>query len=265
VSDYDAAYYETHCGPIPYRRDEPAWSELNAAIADEIMRAVDPCSALDAGCGLGFLVEELRRRGVDAHGVEISDFALSQVPAELQRYVRARSVTEDLGGPYDIVTCIEVLEHLPEADARTAVARLAVAAPRVLFSSTPDDFAEPTHVNVRPPDYWIDLFAEHGLEPGIELDARVVARHAIYFRLPDLYDRAYRKRYGDLQEPYARGKGLGAVLRWRRAVDRRFATSREGVRRRPGGREHRAAHARDYERLTCGCKDSCATLHRDRT
>jgi 2-polyprenyl-3-methyl-5-hydroxy-6-metoxy-1,4-benzoquinol methylase len=219
VSEYDSAYYETHCGPIPYRRDQLVWSELNAGIAAEIVRAVGPRTALDAGCGLGFLVEELRRRGVDARGVEISEFALSQIPDELRPYVRAGSVTEDLDGPFDIVTCVEVLEHVPEVDARTAVARLAAAAPRVLFSSTPDDFAEPTHVNVRPRGYWVGLFAEHGLEPGEELDATLVAPHAIYFRRPNLYDRAYYERYGEVQGPYAWGnptweRFFGDVAQW---------------------------------------------------
>ena len=32
----------------------------------------------------------------------------------------------------------------------------------ILFSSTPDDFDEPTHVNVRPASWWIERFAERG-------------------------------------------------------------------------------------------------------
>lgn len=137
---------------------------------------------LDAGCAIGFLVEELRARGVDASGIDVSEYALAQVPDALRPYCRLQPITGDLGGPYDLVTCIEVLEHLPEADAWPAVRSLCdAAAYGVLFSSSPSDFAEPTHVNVRPRQYWIGLFARAGFKRSSRFDASVVTRHALYF------------------------------------------------------------------------------------
>jgi len=67
---------------------------------------------LDAGCAIGFLVEALRERGVDARGFDISEYAISQVPEHLQPYCTLGSITDEIDGRYDLITCIEVLEHL---------------------------------------------------------------------------------------------------------------------------------------------------------
>jgi len=38
-------------------------------------------------------------------------------------------------------------------------------APPNLFSSSPEAFDEPTHVNVQPPLYWLRIFREHSFGP----------------------------------------------------------------------------------------------------
>ena len=42
------------------------WLSSSASVADGIVRDLHPTSVLDAGCAMGFLVEALRQRGVDA-------------------------------------------------------------------------------------------------------------------------------------------------------------------------------------------------------
>ena len=64
---------------------------------------------------------------------------------------------------YDCVSSIEVIEHLYEEDAQAFLHALCGAADRVIFSSTPDDFEEPTHVNVQPPEYWAKRFVREGM------------------------------------------------------------------------------------------------------
>jgi hypothetical protein len=75
--------------------------------------------SLDIGAASGFLVEALLELGYDARGCDISEFAVSQAAPE----VRERLVVADLGswrgrrrvrgGPFSLVTALEVLEHLP--------------------------------------------------------------------------------------------------------------------------------------------------------
>ncbi|MBY0337375.1 MAG: methyltransferase domain-containing protein [Acetobacteraceae bacterium] len=178
ASDYDEAYYLSHCGPIPYTRERPEWGEFFGKVADEIARLLRPRTMFDAGCAHGFLVEAAWRRGIRTWGRDISEFAVSQVRRDLRDYVTAGSITESLGGPYDLVTCIEVLEHMPEEESLRAIAAMASAAPRILFSSSPIDFDEPTHINVKPPRWWLERFAEAGFAPVPEVDARFLTPHA---------------------------------------------------------------------------------------
>lgn len=221
---YDAEYYAHHLG-LPYRRGEAGWDEFFGRIADEIVARLNPATVLDVGCAIGFLVEKLRDRDVDARGIDISEYALSQAPTQLQPYLRPGSVTEELEGPYDLVVCIEVVEHLPESAAAAAVANLAAAGDAILFSSSPSDFAEPTHQNVRPIDYWLKLFAVHGFTRAAGFDATVVAPHAMLLRrqangVPGVvleYERWHTEQLERLAEKFERAdrraKGLEHDLR----------------------------------------------------
>ena len=51
----------------------------------------------------------------------------------------------------------------------------------MMTSSTPFDFKEATHFNVRPPDYWAELFARHGFSRAVDYDADFVTPWAMLF------------------------------------------------------------------------------------
>ena len=178
---YEELYYQEGLGP-PYRRGEPHWAEFFGTIADRIIEQLQPKTVLDAGCAIGFLVEELRNRGVEAYGVDASAWAISQVPAELGPCVTVASLTEQLDRDYDLITCFEVLEHMVGYEAEAAIANLCRHTDTILFSSTPTDFEEPTHVNVQQGDYWIGLFADQGFFRDLDHDASYVAQHAVLLR-----------------------------------------------------------------------------------
>jgi glycosyltransferase involved in cell wall biosynthesis/SAM-dependent methyltransferase len=184
---YDASYYEAY-GPRdeagqllspPYRRGEPHWKQFFGTIAERIIEQLSPQTVLDAGCAIGFLVEELRSRGVDARGVDVSEWAIAQAPPSLHEFCRVGSLTEEFDRHYDLIICMEVLEHLPGNEAEAIIANICRHCATVLFSSTPDDFKEPTHLNVQPTDYWIGLFAAQGFFRNLHHDASYVAPHAV--------------------------------------------------------------------------------------
>ena len=177
---YDERYYATRLGE-PCHRENPAWHVHIGRVADGIVAELAPRTFLDAGCGIGLLVEKLRERGVEAWGIEISDYALAQMPEHLRQHCWLASVTEPLPRSYDVIACIEVLEHLPAEAGTAAIANLAAHTDSILFSSSPEDFREPTHLNVQPTDYWVELFARHGFFRNLDLDAGFVAPHAIHF------------------------------------------------------------------------------------
>ncbi len=174
-------YFRCRFGSVPYERNEH-WLGVFNRIAEQIIARLEPRRVLDAGCAKGFLVEALRDRGVDAWGIDISPYAISQVRPDIRSYCRVASLTEPLEDTYDLITCIEVLEHMPPEEARPAIENLTRAAPTVLFSSTPSDFSESTHVNVQPPLHWLTLFFELDFWPDLQFDASFVAPRAILFR-----------------------------------------------------------------------------------
>src|SRR5262245_49383446 len=172
---YDQHYFETALGPVPYDRTHPEWLEFFGTVADQIVADIKPRRVLDVGCAKGFLVEALRDRGVEAYGIDASAYAIGEVRPDVQPYCRVASATDPFGSAYDLITCIEVLEHMDEADSRRALANICAAADDVLFSSTPDDLTEPTHVNVRPRSWWLARFAEQGFQLDVDYDAGFIA------------------------------------------------------------------------------------------
>ena len=180
-ADYGASYYLNYWGGGgPYERNE-RWLKFFDHVADGIVRDLHPISALDAGCAMGFLVEALRKRGVDASGVDISEYAISQVDPSVAEHCRVGSVTEPLGGRYDLIACIEVLEHIPPAETDAAIANLCGATDRLLVSSTPGDYGEPTHLNVQPPETWSAKLAQHGFMRDLDLDLSYISPWAALY------------------------------------------------------------------------------------
>jgi len=181
---FDEAYYQNCLGP-PYERNE-YWLGFFSNIAEQITRSLNPHRVLDAGCAMGMLVEAFWDRGVEAWGIDLSRYAISRVRPDMRMCCREASLIEPIEGRYDLITCIEVLEHMHEDEVRTAVANLTRVTDRILFSSTPDDFGERTHFTVRPPIYWLKLFAEFGFWPDLEYDASYITQHAMLLcRRPD--------------------------------------------------------------------------------
>lgn len=181
LSPYDEIYYRCHCGHIPYERSD-FWLRFFHAIAEQIVRAFRPRRVLDAGCAKGFLVEALWERGVQAYGIDVSEYAISEVRKDVRAYCRQASLASPIEGRFDLITCFEVLEHIPEEEALAAIRSMTAATDAILFSSTPTDLTEPTHVNVRPTISWIHAFADSGFAPDLLFDATFIAPHAFLLR-----------------------------------------------------------------------------------
>jgi hypothetical protein len=180
---YDAYYFAHGCGE-PYQRSE-VWLNLFKAFAERIDRDINPGTVLDAGCAMGFLVETLRNRGIEAWGVDISSYAISNVAPEIQEFCWVGSVTELFPRKYDLIVSIEVLEHLPIEESEKAVSNLCQHSEDILFSSTPFDYKEVSHFNVQPLEYWAELFARQGFYRDVDFNASFITPWAVRFRKKD--------------------------------------------------------------------------------
>jgi hypothetical protein len=203
-ADYDRFYYRNYLSvdtSIAYERSEH-WLGFFGFIAERIVSDIGPASALDAGCAMGFLVESLRDRGVDAFGIDVSTYALEQVRRDVRPYCSRASVIEPFPRRYNLITCIETLEHLTPLDAERAVVNICAHTDDVLFSSTPNHFKEVTHLNVRPPEYWAELFARCGLHRDVDYE-------------PSSYIAPWAVRFRRRKDPPARIAGDYERLLWR--------------------------------------------------
>jgi len=180
---FDAYYYAHGCG-APYERT-PELLNFFQGIAEHIHKEIQPATVLDAGCAMGFLVESLRRRGVAAWGLDISEYAIQKVHADVKPYCWVGSVSEPFPARYDLIVSIEVLEHMPRDSAEKAVVNLCQHSNDILFSSTPFDYKEATHLNVQPPEYWGELFGQQGFYRDVDYDAAFITPWAVRYRRRD--------------------------------------------------------------------------------
>ncbi len=212
---FDAYYFAHDCGR-PYQRDE-SWLQFFDSIAERIVNDICPRTVLDAGCAMGFLVEMLRKRGVEAYGIDISEYAIENVHEDIRPFCRVASVVEPLDQDYDLIVCIEVLEHLTAREAEKAISQFCKHGRSVLFSSTPYDYKEITHVNVQPTEYWVELFARHDFFRNVDYDATHITPWTILFRqsqdtFPHII-RSYERRLWELLKSNTDLRSLSLEIR----------------------------------------------------
>jgi 2-polyprenyl-6-hydroxyphenyl methylase/3-demethylubiquinone-9 3-methyltransferase len=100
--------------------------------------------ALDVGCGGGILSEAMARMGAQVTGIDLSEKPLKVAQLHLlesglsvdYQLISAENLAQRQANAFDIVTCMELLEHVPDpASTVAACARLAKPGGRVFFST----------------------------------------------------------------------------------------------------------------------------------
>jgi 2-polyprenyl-6-hydroxyphenyl methylase/3-demethylubiquinone-9 3-methyltransferase len=133
------------------------WIDRHAALAGK--------AVLDVGCGGGILTEAMARRGARVTGIDLADKALRVAELHLHEsllkidYQKAGAEDFAASHPagFDVVTCMELLEHVPQPGSLVAAcARLARPGGHVFFST----------INRNPKAY---LFAVLGAEYVLRL------------------------------------------------------------------------------------------------
>ena len=100
--------------------------------------------ALDVGCGGGLLAEALAREGASVTGIDLGTAVLEVARMHLHesglsvdyRETSAEALAAAEPGSYDVVTCMEVLEHVPDPGAMLAACATLLKPGGRLFAST---------------------------------------------------------------------------------------------------------------------------------
>ena len=117
---------------------------LRLAHIEGLVGGLQGKAIVDVGCGGGILAEAMAAKGARVTGIDLADKPLKVAmlhKAETNsgvdyRLVAAEALAEEMPGAFDIVTCMEMLEHVPDpASTVAACARLAKPGGWVFFST----------------------------------------------------------------------------------------------------------------------------------
>ena len=139
-------------------------------------------SVLDVGCGGGILTEAMSKLGARVKGIDLSEKALKVAMLHLfesrmevnYEEISAEHLAEREAGQYDVLTCMEMLEHVPNpASTVRACAALVKPGGHVFFST----------INRNPKSY---LFAVIGAEYVLRLLPRGTHDYAKFLKPSEL-------------------------------------------------------------------------------
>ena len=169
-------------------------------------------TVLDVGCGGGILSESMAGLGAQITGIDLGDKALKVAKLHLlesgkqveYRKVSVEELAAERPGHYDVVTCMEMLEHVPDpASCVRACAQLVRPGGRVFFST----------LNRNPKSY---LFAVIGAEYLLNLLPKGTHDYAKFIKPSELaqfcrdagleVDDIAGMSYNPLSKVYALGK-----------------------------------------------------------
>ena len=158
--------------------------DINPLRLDWIDRAVglNGKNVLDVGCGGGILAESMATRGAAVTGIDLSDKALSVARLHLletgqkadYRKIAAEELAAEMPGAFDVVTCLEMLEHVPDPCSTVRACAQLVRPGGMVFFST---------INRNPKSY---LFAVIGAEYVLNLLPRGTHDYAKFIRPAEL-------------------------------------------------------------------------------
>ena len=139
-------------------------------------------TVLDVGCGGGILSESMAKMGAHVTGIDLSDKALQVARLHLlesgnqvdYRKIAVESLAEEMPASFDIVTCLEMLEHVPDpGSVIAACSRLVKPGGHVFFST----------LNRNPKSY---LFAIIGAEYVLSMLPRGTHDYAKFIKPSEL-------------------------------------------------------------------------------
>lgn len=150
-------------------------------LAQALVDTLDFTTQLDVGCGQGLLMQPLtERHGKTVRGIEYSRESARFVPPVLAGTIEYGSFVElPVPGTFDLVSCVEVVEHIPAERAADAVSFLTRAASKWLyFAAAIPKQPGVGHINCQPTSYWLRKLDTAGWELDLQKTGEFIDRLA---------------------------------------------------------------------------------------
>jgi SAM-dependent methyltransferase len=147
----------------------------------------NPKSVLDVGCGDGVWLDEIIKLNnfsrVEAVDSEASDFKFIKNKKRIIIHKQNLEINSRLPKfEFDIVLCLEVLEHLTEETALKIAGQITNSG-MILFSAATPGQGGTGHINERTHEYWDDFFAKKGFISADCIRPQIQA----YSQIPSFY------------------------------------------------------------------------------
>lgn len=159
---------------------------------------------LDVGCGGGILSESMHFKGADVTGIDLGEKALNVAKLHQfesgskvdYRYISVEQLASEQPASFDVVTCMEMLEHVPDPAAIVAACAKLVKPGGSVFFST---------INRNPKSY---LFAVIGAEYVLNMLPKGTHDYAKFIKPSELANWA---RVSDLNVSGMRGMSYNPI------------------------------------------------------
>lgn len=180
---------------------------LRLAWIEQLAGGLAAKQVLDVGCGGGILADSMARKGAEVLGIDLATKALrvaqlhaleAQTQGVTYREVAAEALAAESPARFDVVTCMEMLEHVPDPASVVAACSTLVKPGGWVFFST---------LNRNPKSF---MFAIVGAEYVLNLLPRGTHEYAKFIRPSEL---AGYCRRADLTLEHSKGMAYNPLTR----------------------------------------------------
>lgn len=146
-------------------------THIDEGALDYIIGKIQIKSMIDIGCGPGGMVKVARSKGLKAIGID-GDRSLDRYNSEDQQRIFFHDYTvgeltfpiSDVYNEFDLAWSVEFLEHVEEQYIPNFMHSFSQARYVVATHALPGEIRGHHHVNLKPPEYWHEVFGKYGFE-----------------------------------------------------------------------------------------------------
>lgn len=184
---YNEEYFEgTSKGGYRGRYNEIEGGEKQDLIAN-FLKSCFRGPMLDVGCAFGHLCAALKKAGVDARGIDISEYSIANSLPQVKDRLSVYDITQDTSlkeREFKTVVAFQTLEHIPRNKIPFTVGQMChicdeyicIEVPTWYDDDTPDrsDTFDKSHVSFYSASFWVDQFYRHGFYLNVNLSHKLM-------------------------------------------------------------------------------------------